>query len=146
MDEGVGWRYDIQHIGAQTRALRARGLPQAVVVYLEAAGKSWPEWRRVQGYERANARIVSIVDQVRAALGSPRDLHVTLTGHSGGGSYAWGFLDGQDSLPGWLDRIAFLDSNYSFEYRHGEQLVKCIALRGRNEITDPRNLFVGRLA
>src|SRR6266540_4467162 len=33
---GVGWRYDIQHIGAQTRALRARGLPQAVVVYLEA--------------------------------------------------------------------------------------------------------------
>ena len=39
-DSSVGWRYDIQHIAAQTRALRARGLPGAVVVYLEADGKS----------------------------------------------------------------------------------------------------------
>lgn len=42
----AGWRYDIQHIGAQTRALRARGLNQAVVAYLEADTKSWPDWRR----------------------------------------------------------------------------------------------------
>ena len=133
--EGVGWRYDIQHIGAQTRALRARGLPQAVVVYLEANTRSWPEWRRVHGLERANRRIVSIVDQLRAELGDARDVTVTLTGHSGGGSFAWGFLDGQDSLPSWLERIAFLDSNYSFEYRHGEQLVKWLR-------RDPRNTLV----
>jgi hypothetical protein len=122
--DGVGWRYDIQHIGAQTRALRARGLPQAVVVYLEAETRSWPEWRRVHGPERASARISSIVDQLRYAIGNPAQLAVTLTGHSGGGSFAWGFFDGQDALPAWLERIAFLDSNYSFEYRHGEQLVK----------------------
>lgn len=118
----VGWRYDIQHIGAATRALRERGMPQAIVVYLEAEGKSWPEWRRVQGYEVANPRIVRMVDQIRDAIGNPRDLHVTLTGHSGGGSFAWGFIDGQDSLPSWLDRIGFLDSNYSFEPRHGERI------------------------
>src|SRR5262245_32543473 len=59
--EGVDWHYDIQHIGAQTRALRARGV-KAIVVYLEANTKSWPEWRRVQGYDRANARIVAMVD------------------------------------------------------------------------------------
>ena len=121
--QGVGWRYDIQHIGAQTRALRERGLGQAVVVYLEADTRSWPAWRARQGYERANARIVELVDQLRAAIGNPPHLAVTLTGHSGGGSFAFGFVDGQDSLPDWLTRIAFLDSNYSFEPRHGDKIV-----------------------
>ncbi|MEO8193799.1 MAG: hypothetical protein ABI681_08100 [Gemmatimonadales bacterium] len=131
---GVGWRYDIQHVGAQTRALRTRGLPQAVVAYLEADTKSWPEWRRVHGYERANARIVEMVDQIRAAIGNPSHLAVTLTGHSGGGSFAFGFMDGQDSLPVWLERIAFLDSNYSFEYRHGEKLVKWLRRNPHNTL------------
>ena len=121
---GIDWHYDIQHIGAQTRALRERGLPQAIVVYLEADRKSWPEWRRVHGYQRANSRIVDIVDQLRAAIGNPPRLSVTLTGHSGGGSFAWGFIDGQESLPDWLERIAFLDSNYSFEPRHGERIAQ----------------------
>ena len=121
--DSVGWRYDIQHIGAQTRALRTRGLPQAIVAYLEADTKSWPEWRRVHGYDRANTRIVELVDQIRSAIGNPPQLAVTLTGHSGGGSFAWGFLDGQDALPDWLERIAFLDSNYSFEPRHGAKIL-----------------------
>ncbi len=124
LGDSIGWRYDIQHIGAQTRALRARGIPQAVVAYLEADTKSWPEWRRLHGYERANARIVAIVDQLRAAIGHPSALAVTLTGHSGGGSFTWGFLDGQSELPAWLERIAFLDSNYSFEARHGEKITE----------------------
>jgi hypothetical protein len=122
--DSVGWRYDIQHIGAQTRTLRARALPQAIVAYLEADTKSWPEWRRVHGYERANKRIVEIVDQIRSAIGNPAQLAVTLTGHSGGGSFAWGFIDGQDALPPWLERIAFLDSNYSFEPRHGGKILE----------------------
>src|SRR5690349_15749683 len=41
MAEGVDWHYDIQHIGAQTRALRAQGIPQAIVAYIEADNKSW---------------------------------------------------------------------------------------------------------
>ena len=97
--EGVDWHFDIQHIAAQTRALRTRGIPQAIVVYLEADTKSWPEWRRIHGYDRANARIVEIVDQIRTAIGNPPNLDVTLTGHSGGGSFDFGFIDGQDSLP-----------------------------------------------
>ena len=135
LTDSTAWRYDIQHIGAQTRALRARGLPQAIVAYLEADTKSWPAWRSRLGYERANARIVEIVDQLRAELHAPPRLAVTLTGHSGGGSFAFGFIDGQDSLPPWLERVAFLDSNYSFEYRHGEKLVQW--LRG-----DPRRTLV----
>jgi hypothetical protein len=134
LSTGVGWRFDIQHIGAQTRALRARGLPQAVVAYLEADTKSWPEWRRGQGYERANPRIVGIVDQMRAAIGNPENLRVTLTGHSGGGSFAWGFLEGQAALPDWLERIAFLDSNYSFEPRHGDRIAEWLKRDARNTL------------
>lgn len=122
--KNVGWRHDIQHIAAQTRALRTQGIPQAVVAYLEADTRSWPEWRRVQGYERANARIVTLVDEVRAAMGNPPHLAVTLTGHSGGGSFIFGFIEGQQALPPWLERIAFLDANYNFAPPHGDRLVE----------------------
>ena len=56
--------------------------------------------------------------------GNPRHLVVTLTGHSGGGSFMFGFIEGQDSLPSWLERIAFLDANYNFDYEHGESWSK----------------------
>ncbi len=116
------WRYDIQHIAAQTRALRQRGYPQAVVAYLEADGRSWPAWRAKHGYASANARIVRIVDSLRTATGASGEPSVTLTGHSGGGSFTFGLVEAQESLPAWLDRIAFLDSNYSFEAQHGDKL------------------------
>lgn len=122
--EGTTWRYDIQHIGAQTRALRARGMEQAVVVYVEADSKSWPEWRRRMGYQHANRRIVELVDQIRSQFGPGMTLDVTLAAHSGGGSFIWGFIEGQDSLPSWLTRIAFLDANYSFEPRHGDRIMQ----------------------
>lgn len=122
--EGISWRYDIQHIGAQTRALRARGVDQAVVVYLEADRKSWPEWRRRIGYEQANRRIVEMVDQVRSQFDPDTSLEVTLAAHSGGGSFIWGFIEGQDTLPSWLNRIVFLDANYSFEPTHGDRIMQ----------------------
>ena len=144
--DGVDWHYDIQHIGAQTRALRTLGLPQAIVVYLEADTKSWPQWRQVHGYDKANARIVEIVDQIRTAIGSPPHLSVTLTGHSGGGSFMFGFIEGQDSLPSWLERIAFLDANYNFDYRHGEKLVKWLRGNPKNTLVvlayDDRNIML----
>ena len=120
--DGVGWRYDIQNIGAQTRALRDRGLEQAVVVYLEADTRSWPAWRSRLGYERANARIVAMIDRLRTEIGDPPQLVATLTGHSGGGSFMFGFIEGQETLPTWLERIAFLDANYNFDARHGPKL------------------------
>ncbi len=121
--DGVDWHFDIQHIGAQTRALRAAGLTNAIVVYLEADTKSWPEWRRVRGYPQANALIVRIVDQLTASIGDPANLDVTLAGHSGGGSFMFGFIEGRDFLPDWLARIAFLDAVYNFDAsRHGDKL------------------------
>jgi len=132
--DGVGWRFDIQQIGAQTRALRTRGLPQAVVVYLEADSKSWPSWRAKLGYARANARIVTIVEQLRAIIGSPGQTAVTLTGHSGGGSFMFGFIEGLDALPDWLERIAFLDANYNFAPAHGDKLLAWLRRSPRNRL------------
>lgn len=132
--DGVGWRFDIQHIAAQTRALRDRGLPQAVVVYLEADAKSWPSWRARLGYERANARIVAIVDQLRALVGPLDRTTVTLTGHSGGGSFMFGFIEDQDTLPDWLERIAFLDANYNFAPAHGDKLVTWLRRRPEHRL------------
>ena len=144
LTEGLDWHFDIQHIGAQTRALRARGYPQAIVAYLEADSKSWPSWRGSRGYERANARIVGIVDQIRNTIGNPEHVVVTLTGHSGGGSFMFGFIEGQDTLPSWLERIAFLDANYNFEPKHGEKLVKWLRQNPRNTLValayDDRNI------
>lgn len=131
---GDDWHFDIQNIAAQTRALRSRGMTQAVVVYLEANTLSWPEWRRVQGYDQANTRIVGMVDQVRRAIGNPFDVAVTLTGHSGGGSFIWGFIEGQTLLPPWLQRIAFLDANYSFETKHGDKIAAWLRDASKNTL------------
>ncbi len=132
--DSAGWRYDIQHIAAQTRALRERGYAQAVVVYLEAEGKSWPAWRAKQTYAVANPRIVAIVDSLRAIIGARANVRVTLTGHSGGGSFAFGFLDGQAALPAWLERIAFLDSDYSYEPRHAAPLLAWLGADARHRL------------
>ena len=43
---GDDWHFDIQHIGAQTRLLRAANPGRNLVIaYLENTQKSWPSWR-----------------------------------------------------------------------------------------------------
>ena len=73
-------------------------------------------------------------------------MSVTLTGHSGGGSFFWGFIDGQDALPDWLERIAFLDANYSFEPRHGDKIAAWLRRNERNTLVvlayDDRNIML----
>lgn len=123
----TSWRYDIQNIGAQTRELRKRGVPQAIVAYLEADSKSWPSWRSTRTYDVANPEIVRIVDSVVSAIGHPLKLTVTLTGHSGGGSFMFGFVEGQASIPTWINRIAFLDANYNFDPKHRAPLARWLA-------------------
>ena len=121
---GMDWHFDIQHIAAQTRALRAWGLKQAVVVYLEADSKSWPAWRSTRGYANANPRIVEVVAAITDEFRQARDVHVTLTGHSGGGSFMFGFIEGQPSIPDWVERIAFLDANYNYGPTHSQKLAQ----------------------
>jgi len=122
---GDDWRFDIQHIDAQTRFLRDLIKDRAVVVvYLEAAGKSWPAWRKAHG-DRQIPEIVATVKK----LFPGRAVEVVLNGHSGGGSFIFGYLNAVDRIPDDVVRIAFLDSNYAYSRAQGhlDKLVKWLS-------------------
>ncbi len=116
MTPDLDWHHDIQHIAAQTRYLREHHGDDnnIVLIYLEANGKSWPGWRRKE--EGRDALIPSMLDDVW-----PResDTTWTLTGHSGGGSLSFGYLNALEQVPEHITRIAFLDSNYAFAEEEG---------------------------
>lgn len=124
LKEGEDWHFDIQHIGAQTRWLRARepGV-NIIIAYFECAEKSWPTWRKKN--DPVNKRIVPIVNAVRARFAqySPK---LVLTGHSGGGSFTFGYLNGVEHIPAEVERIAFLDSNYAYDSAlgHTDKLIE----------------------
>jgi len=125
--EGLDWHFDIQHIGAQTRVLReAMTDRNVVVVYLEAEGRSWPTWRKNQA--EPGPIILALVEEIRRPFAGMKQT-VTLTGHSGGGSFTTGFLNAVEAIPEWVDRIAWLDSNYSYsdEERHGDKVLAWLA-------------------
>lgn len=120
---GTDWHFDIQHIAAQTRRLREIDRRENVVlVCVEAAGRSWSAWR--QKHADNAALIRNLVETARRRIPGA-SARITLAGHSGGGSFLFGFLNGGDAIPNQVDRIAFLDANYSYadDAKHGEKLL-----------------------
>lgn len=121
---GDDWHFDIQHIAAQTRFLRET-YPYAniIVAYLVTEGKSWPKWRR----EKRSSHFVikSLVDSL-ASMFKSFDTKIVLSGHSGGGSFIFGYLDSVEKIPSFIERVTFLDSNYGYEdsLKHGEKLIE----------------------
>lgn len=122
---GDDWHFNIQHIGAQTRFLRAL-LPDrnVVVVYLEARAKSiarsWPTWRK----ENGDKAIPGFIDSVKKIF--PRDpVETVLSGHSGGGSFIFGYLNAVEKIPDDVTRIAFLDSDYAYDPALGHAAKLC---------------------
>ena len=119
------WHYDIQHIGAQTRFLRHLIKDRVVVVvYLEATSKSWPAWRKKHG-DKLIPEIIATVKKLFAG----HDVETVLSGHSGGGSFIFGYLNAADQIPDDVVRIAFLDSDYAYDRAlgHKDKLVKWLA-------------------
>lgn len=121
---GDDWHFDIQHIGAQTRALRAAITDRnIVVVYLETQQKSWPAWRAA--HPDAGTQIVALVEEIKK--GFPK-ASVVLTGHSGGGSFTFGYIEALPEIPRDVSRIAFLDSNYNYDAaQHAAKLMAWLA-------------------
>jgi hypothetical protein len=113
MEPGDDWHFDIQHIAAQTRWLRAH-LPKEnlVVIYLANDMKAWPAWKR----SRADGpeQIRNWVDSLTGLFARWKP-EVVLNSHSGGGSLIFGYLDAVREIPQRISRIAFLDSEYGFE-------------------------------
>jgi hypothetical protein len=134
MAEDLDWHFDIQHIGAQTRVLRQMFPDRNIVtVYLEANPRSWPSWRR--DHENSSARIAGLLEEA-----FPRDEKTTW------GSLTFGYLNGVDSIPDHVTRIAFLDSNYAYDSDEGhpEKLLEWLRRNARNHLVvvayDDRNI------
>lgn len=118
----VDWRFDIQHVAAQVRAFREIAADQTVILaVVQAPRLSWPTFRRDQ--PRADTIIQELVESLGKEYAADR---VVLTCHSGGGSFVFGYLNAVESLPPSLERIVFLDANYSYSdnEQHGDKLLK----------------------
>jgi hypothetical protein len=110
---GDDWHYDIQHIKAQTVFIRQKINDQNIIVaYLENNLKSWPAWKQKHG--NYIPIIQHIVDTLFGLVQSKRKV-IYLNGHSGGGSFIFGFLAGVENIPSFIRRISFLDSDYGYD-------------------------------
>lgn len=117
IEKGDDWHFDIQHIAAQTRFLRAHITNyNLVIVYLETKQKSWPLWKAK--YSDHSVQVKNIVEYLRSIF-NQNDPFVILTGHSGGGRFIFSFLEAFTEIPDYIKRISFLDSNYGYEENFG---------------------------
>ncbi|MFD0941280.1 hypothetical protein [Pedobacter boryungensis] len=113
LSNGDDWHFDIQHIGAQTAFIRnADQNTNYIVVYLENELKSWPAWRKkfLSGDERIGKLIEDLVKRYKDYR--PK---ITLSSHSGGGSFIFGYINSQVEIPAYIERIGFLDATYGYE-------------------------------
>lgn len=109
---GDDWHFDIQHIAAQTKFIRQQVNVNFIVIYLENDYKSWPSWK--QKHTDFRKLIPHIVDSLAKVYGN-RKSEIYLNGHSGGGSFIFGYLAGVGQVPKQVKRISFLDSNYGYD-------------------------------
>lgn len=113
MKPGDDWHFDIQHIAAQTRFVRNLDKENNyIVAYLMADQKSWPAWKRTT--ENSKVKIKNIVDSLAERFKdyNPR---LILNGHSGGGSFIFGYIDAMEKIPDNIERMAFLDGDYGYD-------------------------------
>jgi len=104
------WHFDIQHIAAQTRWLRAHGHPNLAIAVVEPMGKSWVNWTREM--PQAGAKFGAVIEQLRQLAQTAR---ITLASHSAGGSAIFSLLDDSEHVPDDVERIVLLDSNYRYD-------------------------------
>ena len=131
---GDDWHFDIQHIGAQTRFLRGEdhGSPPRRGVSGERPARAGPPG----GGSTGTTGIPAILDAVRDRFPGPAT-RIVLSGHSGGGSLIFGYLNCVATIPDQVERIAFLDANYAYETdRHRDKLVAWL------KASDPHYLVV----
>ncbi len=113
MAPGDDWHFDIQHITAQTRFVRGE-LPHKniVVIYLENNLKAWPAWK--QNHPDFKTVIPHLIDSLFSIIPGKHKA-IYLNGHSGGGSFIFGYLAGVEQIPISVKRISFLDSDYGYD-------------------------------
>jgi hypothetical protein len=122
LTEGLDWHFDIQHVAAQWRLFQQHEPERnTILACVQAKNLSWPTWKgeREHGPVTIRQIIDALVDSVPG-----QDVSVILSAHSGGGSFIFGLIDASPEIPDYVERIAFLDANYSFDsILHGKKLV-----------------------
>ncbi len=117
----LDWRYDIQHVAAQIRRLRELDATRDIILaVVQAPELSWPAFRRKQlGGDSIIRELVAMLSKEVAAD------RIALACHSGGGSFVFGYLNAAAELPAIVERIVFLDANYSYsdDEGHGDKLL-----------------------
>jgi hypothetical protein len=122
LTDGLDWHFDIQHVAAQWRLFQKHEVEHnTVLACVQAENLSWPAWKSERDY--GPAYICQMVEALRATIPG-QEVSVVLAAHSGGGSFVFGFIDGSQEIPNYIERIAFLDANYGFDAElHGKKLV-----------------------
>ena len=129
MEPGDDWHFDIQHIRAQTAFIRHTDRKRNyVVVYLENEGKSWPGWK--QKHKDHRTLIAGMIDSLAGSFPGKK-ISIQLNGHSGGGSLVFSYLAAHPIIPGSIQRISFIDSNYGYDSNYFPGLVKWLQFKGR---------------
>ncbi len=117
-NDPLEWRYDIQHIAAQTRFLRDNDHRyNYIVVYLEASMKAWTS--HSAKYPDSPKLYCHLVDTICTMLTERLALkhspEVALSSHSGGGRFIFSYINGVEEIPAYVKRIVFIDSSYGYE-------------------------------
>ncbi|MFL5809307.1 MAG: hypothetical protein ACJ749_07275 [Flavisolibacter sp.] len=112
IQNGDDWHFDIQHIRAQTEFIREKIHKNITIAYVENSYRSWPLWK--QKNDDYKIKILHIVDTLSSFI-SDGKTSIYLNGHSGGGSFIFGYLDAVDHIPKMIQRISFLDSDYGYD-------------------------------
>jgi hypothetical protein len=133
LNPGDDWHFDIQHVAAQTRYVRSiNKKDNYIIAYLMTGQKSWPTWKH--NTPDSIYIIRNIADSITNMF-KTYDPVIVLNGHSGGGSFIFGFLDAVNEIPGNVERIAFLDSDYGYEEgMHKNKLVNWLAQNSNNKL------------
>ncbi len=134
MAEGRDWHYDIQHIAAQYRIVRTENQREnQLLACVQPDVLSWPRWRsqRPDNAQRIHSLIQKLCELIPIEVS-----RITLAAHSGGGSFIFGFINGAEQIPDMVDRIVFLDANYSYsdEEKHGNKLLEWLKRTSRNRL------------
>jgi hypothetical protein len=79
---------------------------------LENDYKSWPLWK--QKHPDFAKSIPRMIDSLVSIVKTKRNI-IYLNGHSGGGSFIFGYLQGVAVIPSNVRRISFLDSDYGYD-------------------------------
>lgn len=119
---GDDWHFDIQHIRAQTLFIRQQlKNKNFVVIYLENNYRSWPSWN--QKHPDFRREIPHLIDSLTELIDA-KNKSIYLNGHSGGGSFIFGYLAGVEQISGKVKRISFLDSDYGYDSSYYPKLSK----------------------